>query len=641
MRTSRLQVLGAGTIGLALIVAACSSSTTPSATVDGSTSAAPSAVASAQQQVASKGGFGTLPTPATSKVTGGVVKVAQEPGTGPNYIFPITPASNGSVYNIYQLQNQLFAPLYQPVTGTSPTTDYTRSIGKAPVFSNGDKTVTVPLNSTYTWSDGKPVQANDVVFFVDLLKAAVKESAANFGNYTPGFFPDNVASMSTPDTHTVVFHLTKAFNPKWFQLDQLGFISPLPSTAWNRSAAGGAALDYTKPANAKLIYDYLAKEAKQLTTYASNPLWQDVSGPFKLTAYSASTNALSLRTNTKYTGPNKPSIAGIDQIAFTSETAMFNQLLSGNLDVSGVPSADLPQVASLKRKGFNVYGYPAFGFNYMVFNFKNTTGSFNKIISNLYVRQALAHLQDQAGVVHGIYHDAAVQSFGPVPTLPINPFTPSNASTNPYPFDVAAASKLLSSHGWKVVPNGTTTCVKPGATATECGAGIAAGTPLSFNLYYTNVAVTTQQVTAFSSAAKQIGVTVTSIGKTFNYLISNFSDVSAKSSINKWAMMDFGGFSINNYPTTNEIFNSTGSYDFGGYSDKKLDALVNNSVYGSDPDAVSKEASYLTEQLPAIFQPLPDNVYAWKDTLSGPAASFSALTQYRLFGEFWYSTKKQ
>ena len=641
MRVPRPQLIVAGAIGLSLVAAACSSSSkTTTAVGSAGTSAAPSAVASAQQQVATKGGFGALPAAATAKVTGGIVKVGQEPGTGPNYILPIVPAANGSVYNIYQLQNQLFAPLYQPVTGSSPVTDYTRSVGKAPVFSGGNKTVTVALNSTYTWADGKPVQANDVIFFVDLLKAAVKETAA-ISNYTPGFFPDNVASMTAPDAHTVVFHLTKAFNPEWFRLDQLGLITPLPSTVWNVSAAGGKPLDFTKPANAKLIYDYLSKQAAQLTTYATNPLWQQVSGPFRLTAYSASTNALSLRTNTKYTGPNKPTIAGIDSVAFTSETAMFNQLLSGNLDVSGVPSADLPQVASLKRKGFNVYGYPAFGFNYMIFNFKNTTGNFNKIIAQLYVRQALAKLQDQQGIVHGIYHDAAVQSYGPVPTLPLNPFTPSNASTNPYPFDIAGASKLLSSHGWDVVPNGKTTCKSAGTGPTDCGAGIPAGTPLSFNFYYTNIPTTTQQVTAFSSAAKQIGVTVTSIGKTFNYLISNFSDVSAKSSINKWAMMDFGGFSINNYPTGNQIFNTTGSYDFGGYSDPKLDALINASVYGDDPKAVSKEAAYTTQQLPAIFQPLPDNVYAWKNTLSGPPASFAGLTQYRLFGEFWYFTKQQ
>jgi peptide/nickel transport system substrate-binding protein len=639
MRVPRLQVIAAGAIGVGLIAAGCSSSSGSKSGSSPSASVAPSV---AQAQVAQSGGFGTLPTPSTTKVKGGVVKIAQSPGAGPNYIFPITPAANGSVYNIYQLQNQLFAPLYQPVTGTSPKTDYSRSVGKAPVFSDGNKTVTVALNTTFTWSDGKPVVADDVVFFVDLLKAAVKESPANFGNYTPGFFPDNVASMTTPDTHTVVFHLTKAFNPQWFQLDQLGFVTPLPSTAWNRSSTGGPALDYTKPANAKAIYDYLAKQATDISTYATNPLWKDDSGPFTLTSFNASTDANVMKANAKYTGPNKPSISEIDQVAFTSDTAEFNQLLSGQLDVGAVPSADLPQVAALKRKGYNVYGYPDFGFDYILFNFKDTTGDFNKIISQLYVRQALAHLQDQAGIVEGIYHNAASQAYGPVPSLPVSPFTPANASTNPYPFSIATASKLLSSHGWKVVPNGQTTCTSAGTGPTDCGAGIPAGTPLKWNIYYSNAPATTaQQITALSSAAKQIGITITSTSKTFNYLIQNFSDVSAKSNIDKWAMMDFGGFSINNYPTTNEIFNTTGSYDFGGYSDPKADALINNSVYGSDPNAVSKEAAYLTTQLPALFQPLPDSVVAWKSTLSGPQDSFSSLTQYRLFPEFWYFTQKQ
>jgi len=644
MRASRLQVLGAGTIGVALAAAACSSATTsPGGGGSGGGSAGPSVAASAQQQaVAQKSGFGTLPEAASSKTQGGVVKIAQSPGAGPNYIFPITPAANGSVYNIYQLQNQLFAPLYQPVTGTSPTTDYSRSVGKAPVYSGGNKTVTVALNPTYTWSDGKPVQAADVVFFVDLLKAAIKESPANYGNYTPGFFPDNVASMTVKDAHTVVFHLTKAFNPNWFTLNQLGLITPLPSTAWNRGAVGGPPLDTTKPANAKAAYDFLAKQATLLATYATNPLWKVVSGPFTLTAFNASSDANTMKANPKYTGPNKPIVDEVDQIAFTSDTAEFNQLRSGQLDIGGVPSTDLPQVPSVKRAGYNVYGYPDFGFDYMLFNFKNTTGHFDKIIAQLYVRQALAHLQDQKGIVHGIYHDAASEAYGPVPSLPVSPFTPANASMNPYPFDVAAAKKLLTDHGWNVVPNGRTTCKAAGTGPAQCGAGIPAGTPLSWNMYYSNAPATTgQQITAFSSAAKSIGITITSVSKTFNYLIQNFSDVSAKSNIDKWAMMDFGGFSIANYPTTNQIFNTTGSYDFGGYSDKKADELINASIYGDDPKAVSTEASYITQQLPALFQPLPDSVVAWKKTLSGPKDSFSSLTQYRLFPEFWYFTQKR
>jgi len=53
-------------------------------------------------------------------------------------------------------------------------------------------------------------------------------------------------------------------------------------------------------------------------------------------------------------------------------------------------------------------------------------------------------------------------------------------------FSVSAAGSLLKSHGWNVVPGGSTTCAKPGTGPGECGAGIPAGTKLTFNVIYSN-----------------------------------------------------------------------------------------------------------------------------------------------------------
>ncbi len=584
--------------------------------------------------------FGTLPAQKGTPKEGGVVRIAQSPGAGPNYIFPITPAANGSVYNIYQFQNELFRPLYATTIGTEPKVDLKESVAGAPTFSNGNKTVVIKLKDSYTWSDGKKVTANDVLFFIYLLKAAVKESAANFGNYTPGYFPDSVAKAEATNDTTVTLTLTKPFNPQFFYLNQLTFITPLPSTAWNRASAGGPPLDFRVPANAKKIYDFLAKQAKSLSTYASDPLWKVVDGPFLLTAYNPNTSALTMKPNPKYTGPQKAHISELQQVAFTSESAEFNQLRSGSLEIGAVPFTSLAQVPTLQRAGYTVYGYPGFGFAYMLFNFKNPTGHFDAIIKQLYVRQALAHLQDQPALIKGVFRKAAAASYGPVPATPKNDYTPANAATNPYPFDIAAAKKLLTDHGWNVVPNGTTTCKSPGTGANQCGAGIPAGTPLSWNIFYSNQPATTgQQVTALVSAAKQVGITISTSSKTFNYLIQNFSDVSAPANSKKWAMMDFGGFSVSNYPTTNQIFNTKGSYNFGGYSDAKADKLIEQSVFGSDPKAVSKEAAYITENLPSIFQPNSDLVFAWSTKLSGPPDSFSNLTQYRLSPEYWYFVK--
>jgi len=595
----------------------------------------------AKPTVAADGaGYGTLPAKSGTPKEGGVVRIAQSPGAGPNYIFPITPAANGSVYNIYQLQNQLFRPLYASPVGTEPKINPVESLAEAPTYSNGNKTVVIKLKGGHTWSDGKKVVSQDVVFYINLLKAAVKESAANFGNYTPGYFPDSVVKAEATDPTTVTLTLTKPFNPQFFYLNQLTFISPLPSTAWNRAAVGGPPLDSTVPANAKKIYDFLAKQAADLKTYATNPLWKVVDGPFTLTAYNPNTSALTMKPNPKYTGPQKAHVSEVQQVSFTSESAEFNQLRSGKLEVGAVPFTSLAQVPALQRTGYNVYGYPSFGFNYMVFNFKNTTGHFDRIIGQPYVRQALAHLQDEPSLIKGVFRTAASASYGPVPGAPKSEFTPDNALTNPYPFDVTAAGKLLTDNGWTVVPNGTTTCTKPGSAAGQCGAGIPAGTPLSWNMFYSNQPATTgQQVTALVSAAKQVGITITTSAKTFNFLIQNYSDVSAPANTTKWSMMDFGGFSVNNYPTTNQIFNTTGSYNFGGYSDPKADAFIQDSVFGSDPKAVSKEAAYITGSLPAIFQPNSDNVLAWSTKLSGPPESFSNMTQYRLSPEYWYFTK--
>ncbi len=585
-------------------------------------------------------GFGNLPAAKGTPTDGGVVRLAQSPGAGPNYIFPITPAAQGSVYNLYQFQYLLFRPLYASPVGSQPKINTTESLAAAPVFSNANKTVTIKMKDSYTWSDGQKVTAKDVVFDLQLLKAAVKESAANFGNYTPGYFPDSISKAVATDPTTVTLTLTKPFNPQFMFLNQLTYITPLPSHVWNRASVGGPALDASDPANAKKIYDFLAKQAGQLSTYATNPLWKVVDGPFTLTAFNPNTSGLTMKPNPKYTGPQKAHISELQQVPFTSESAEFNQLRSGTLEVGQVPFTSLAQVPILKRNGYNVYGYPSFGFNYIPFNFKNKTGHFDAIIKQLYVRQAIAHLQDQPAVVKGVFRTAASNSYGPVPAVPQNDFTPANAASNPYPFDINAAKKLLTDHGWNVVPGGTTTCKSAGSGANQCGAGIPAGTPLSWNMYYTNQPATTgQQVTALVSAAKQIGINITTSAKTFNYLIQNFSDVSAPSNTSKWAMMDFGGFSVNNYPSTNQIFNTTGSYNFGGYSDPKADQLIANSVFGSDPKAVSTEASYLTAAIPAIFQPNPDLVFAWSNKLSGPPESFASLTQYRIEPEYWYFVK--
>jgi peptide/nickel transport system substrate-binding protein len=53
---------------------------------------------------------------------------------------------------------------------------------------------------------------------------------------------------------------------------------------------------------------------------------------------------------------------------------------------------------------------------------------------------------------------------------------------------------------------------------------------------------------------------------------------------------------------------------------------------------VKAEASFLTADQPGLFQPNPDTIAVWKNSLSGPSASFANLTQLSLTPEYWYLT---
>ena len=89
------------------------------------------------------------------------------------------------------------------------------------MYSDGDKTATVRLKTSYRWSDGQPLTAKDVLFYLDEVRAAVKESAANWGFYSPYVgIPDQVVSASIPNATTLVIHLNKAVNPVWFTDDR-------------------------------------------------------------------------------------------------------------------------------------------------------------------------------------------------------------------------------------------------------------------------------------------------------------------------------------------------------------------------------------------------------------------------------------
>ncbi|MEU8322419.1 ABC transporter substrate-binding protein [Nonomuraea sp. NPDC048881] len=578
-------------------------------------------------------GYASQPAQSGKPKDGGTVTVALTPGLSPNYIYPYPPAAaNGTVI----ARGLMWRSLYRPSGEGDQVADAELSLAEPPAYSTDRKTVTIKMKD-YKWSDGNPVTAGDVVFSLTLLKAALAESPANWSFYTPGQFPDGVtAKAAAPDTLTL--ELETAYNPSYL-MSMLTLLYVMPSKAWDIDRAGGPHLDYTKPKNATAIYKYLTKESESQSTFATNPLWQVVNGPFRLKSFDPTTGSFSLAPNESYSGPGDSRLDQVDFKAFTSAAAVLNQFKAGNLTVGTLDSSFITQIGALKAKGFNVYGAPAPArFDALTINFGNTVNGFDKIIAQPYVRQALQRLIDQPGYIagRGIYNGAGSPNYSTAGSG--SPYPPAFGDAPPYPHDPAAAAKLLTDNGWQVVPNGSTTCVRPGTGQGECGAGIPRGQEISFTLASANTpAYVGARDVAFASAAKKLGVEVKIVTKSLTYMYANYGNTFAPANKNEWAMQDYGPLYLAaGYPSSNTVFNAKGSFNLGGYRDDEVDRLIDASTFGADAGALSAEVTRIAQELPVLFFPTPHTLVVWKDTLSGPQSSFRALLSYLYTPELWY-----
>jgi peptide/nickel transport system substrate-binding protein len=590
-----------------------------------------------------EGLYGSLPTAGTPK-SGGTITMGQLSGDTPTYVMPIIPGANATDGTGF-LIDQMYVPLYNLQVGPSMQINYATSLAQPPKFSDDDKRVTITLRPGAVWSNGKPVTADDVLFNIALLKAAVKASPANWDQYTPGLFPDNVASATASGSRTVVITFDRSYNPAYLLGNQIGYtITPMPSSVWDIDATGGPPVNWRIPANAKKIYEYLNKQASSVSTFATNPLWKVVDGPFKLAGFNATNGSFTMSANPSYTLTGKVRFSTLAVSTYTSSDAQLDAMRSGSLDVGVIDFSQLGEVPSLRNAGYAVYGYPNIGTFGMIINFKDKTGHFNSIISQLYVRQALAHLINQPAYIKGIFHGAAAPAYGPLPTLPKTPYTPADAGTDPYPYSVSAAAKLLRDHGWKVVAGGQTTCEKAGTGAGECGAGIPAGTPLKFMLWSTPASETASislESDAFASAAKHVGADVVQGTKTFNFQIQNFNNTNpaAAQYTNVWAMANWGEYGTTPYPTEETNFKSNGSSNLGAYSDPTADKLIEAAVYGKQASAATKVADYLAKDVPVLFLPCADVIDAVSNKIGGTTNSFLAMTQDVFYPQYWYVKK--
>ncbi len=589
--------------------------------------------------VAAACGSGGSSSSGGTKEAGGTATYALPPSTTPNYIFPFANSTYFSVSNISYLQEFLYRPLYWFGNGNQPTVNPSLSVADQPVY-NG-KQVTITLKN-YKWSDGTAVTAQNVLFWIHMMQA---EASTEWGAFSPGGFPTNVTNVTATSPTTVTMTMNKAYSPTWFTYNNLSQITPMPK-AWDRTASGPSDCT-TTVSDCKAVYAYLDSQSKSMSTYASSPVWGVVDGPWKLTAFNADGNATFV-PNKSYSGPVKPTLSQFKEVPFTTEPAEYNVLRSGNgsqkISVGYLPTSDAPKKPADATVGANpVPGYTldplySWGINYFVPNIDSTTPE-GQVIKQLYFRQALEYLINQEAVISGPLRGYGTVTVGPIGSQPVTSYLSSKGRQgDQFPYDPAKAKQLLSSHGWKVVPNGTTTCTNPSL----CGAGVKQGQAMNFTLpYATGINWIDSEMTQLKSNASQVGINLNLEPKPFNQVtaIGGGGCVVTHASC-AWDFANWGGgwaFAPDYEPTGETLFQSGSAANSSGYTNSQNDSLIQQTLTSSSLTPLYNWQDYLQTQLPEMWQ--ENGVYELTEIASNLHGVTPQAPTLNLTPENWYFTK--
>jgi peptide/nickel transport system substrate-binding protein len=568
------RLLAVGIAALALVAAGCGSSGSGGSTATGST-----------------------------PVKGGTAVWAEPPSSPPTYIFPYMSSANISNLNLFDFQYLMYRPLYWFGQNGQPTVNNSLSLANPPTVSG--RTLTITLKH-YMWSNGTPVTATDVMFWLNMELA----EPADYGAYTG--FPANMSNIKVVSPTELQMTMSKSYSPTWVVYNDLSQVTPMPA-AWDKTASGPSDCA-SNVKDCAAVYTYLDGQAKSLSTYATSPLWSIVDGPWKLSSFNADGHVTYV-PNKSYSGPVKPKLSAFQEVPFTTDSAEYDVLRSPSsstkIDFGYLPDQDAPAKPANATAGSNpLSGYTLaplypWGIDYYAMNYQSTVSDHAAVFKQLYFRQAMAYLMNQAAIISGPLRGYGAITVGPVAATPATKWLSATGKQgDPFPYNPTKAKSLLTSHGWSVAPGGTTTCTDPA----KCGPGITQGTALSFNFAYeSGVSWVQSEMTQLQSNASNVGIKLNLEPKPFAQVISvaGGNCVVTKSPCN-WDLANWGfgwSFSPDYLPTGDQLFQCGAVANSGGYCDKTNDSMIQQTLTNSALSVFYNWQDYLAPQLPVEYQP--------------------------------------
>lgn len=274
---------------------------------------------------------------------------------------------------------------------------------------NADQTsFTFTLDPAAKFSDGSPVEAKDVKWSWERLKN-LKGSAS--------FLMDNVASIETPDAHTVVVKMVA------------------PSSEFLNIAAA----PYTAVVNSKVASEAGAKAGADASTTDNAEAWflahSAGSAPFVLKSYEPNSEVRLVR-NDKY-WRKAPALSEVVIRQTKDAVAQAQMLQSGTADIA--MQIDPDTAKTMTGSDVKIETVPSYNFIYVALS---PGAKANKVPLTPEVREAISLALDRPSIL-----DFTIGSEGQLISAPIPLGFPGGSGFEAQPYDLDKAKELLAKAG--------------------------------------------------------------------------------------------------------------------------------------------------------------------------------------------------
>lgn len=282
---------------------------------------------------------------------------------------------------------------------------------EVPLPENGDvqdggRTIVMHLRHDLRWSDGQPLLASDFSYWWRLDQNPETGALA-----TSGY--DQIASITTPDSYTVVLHMKQPFGP---YLSYLPFAAP--EHAWGH-------------------FPPLALQ-NQPTIFQA-PAVTD--GPYKLAGF-VNLQSYTFTPNPYYhsTTFHGPFLAHLIYRAYATPAALSAAMRAGQVDVAEGYAENTLALLSGLPAGLQTHMTPATAYEHLDFNLARP------LWQDLRVRQAVQLALDRCGLLRAVLHAAdctrLTDQVEPLPSLFNDP------SLHLPGYNLQSARQLLAAAGW-------------------------------------------------------------------------------------------------------------------------------------------------------------------------------------------------